>query len=155
MLHEHVHLVIEDGKVLNPEFGLTVSSLKDGDYVALIMDDTKNRSLPQMKYLFGVVLRAVSDTLPEHPSVDALYRYFERLYAPSHVCNLPGGQRFEYRNLKSEKAIEVNKVVERIVHHITTEWGIDILPRKKVTAPEAKELWAGAYTEQWNLPLSN
>ena len=67
---------------------------------------------------------------------------------------LPGGEKYEYFNLKNEKASEMNEVIERIIHHVNTEWGIKVMLKDKTKMPEAKELWAGAYTEQWNLPLS-
>lgn len=155
MLHGQAHLIVQDGKVLNDAMTLVSERLKDGDYTVLIMDDNRNRSLPQLKYLFGVVLKTISDQLPEHPSVDALYRYFEEVYAPLHTCNLPRGEKFDYFDLKNEKASEVSKFIESIVHHATTEWGIQILPRDEINKPEAKELWAGAYTNQWNLLSRN
>ena len=49
---------------------------------------------------------------------------------------------------------EMNEVIESIIHHARTEWGIEIVSKDKIKMPEAKELWAGAYTDQWNLPLS-
>lgn len=154
MLHGQARLIVQDGKACTSATNLAFEQLSDGDYTVLIFDDTKNRSLPQLKYLFGVVLKEISEKLPTHPPVDALYRYFEEIYAPIHTCNLPGGERFEYFSLKNEKASEMNEVIERIVHHVSTEWGIKIESRDAVKLPEAKELWAGAYTEQWNLPLS-
>ena len=75
-------------------------------------------------------------------------------YTDIHVCDLPGGEKYEYFNLKNEKASEMNEVIERIIHHVNTEWGIKVMLKDKTKMPEAKELWAGAYTEQWNLPLS-
>lgn len=155
MLRGQARLIVQDGKAANSETLSVLSSLKDGDYTVLIMDDAKNRSLPQLKYLFGVVLKTIAEQLSTHPPVDALYRYFEELYAPIHVCDLPGGEKYEYFNLKNEKASEMNEVIERIIHHVHTEWGIDIMSKIQTQMPEAKELWAGAYTEQWNLPLSD
>lgn len=154
MLRGQARLIVQDGKAATTETDMAIQTLKDGDYTVLIMDDAKNRSLPQLKYLFGVVLKTISEQLPAHPPVDALYRYFEEIYAPLYICDLPGGEKYEYFNLKNEKASEMNEVIERIIHHVLTEWGIDIMPKAKTTMPEAKELWAGAYTEQWNLPLS-
>lgn len=154
MLRSQARLIVQDGRAATQEINRAVNALKDGDYTVLIMDDTRNRSLPQLKYLFGVVLKVISDKLLDHPPVDALYRYFEEVYAPIHICNLPNGEKFEYFNLKNEKASEMNEVIERIIHHAATEWGIEILPKDEIKKPEAKELWAGAYTEQWNLPLS-
>ena len=154
MLHGQARLIVQDNKAAKQEIELAIGNLKDGDYTILIMDDTKNKSLPQLKYLFGVVLKTISEQLPTHPPVDALYRYFEEIYAPIHVCDLPGGEKYEYFNLKNEKASEMNEVIERIIHHVNTEWGIKVMLKDKTKMPEAKELWAGAYTEQWNLPLS-
>ncbi len=67
--------------------------------------------------------------------------------------NKAAKQEIEF-NLKNEKASEMNEVIERIIHHVNTEWGIKVMLKDKTKMPEAKELWAGAYTEQWNLPLS-
>lgn len=102
-----------------------------------------------MKYLFGIVLKAISDDLPDHPPVDSLYRYFEEVYAPMHTCNIHG-EKYEYFDLKNEKSIEVNDVIEKIIRHAETEWGITgILTRDELKAPEAKELYAEAYASQW------
>ena len=155
MLRGRAHLIVQDGRAANSETDLAIKDLKDGDYDVLIMDDAKNRSLPQLKYLFGVVLKTISDGLQTHPPVDALYRYFEEVYAPLHICHLPGGEDYEYFDLKNEKATEVSKFIESIVHHAAEEWGITIAPKDATKLPEAKELWAGAYAEQWNLPLTN
>lgn len=48
----------------------------------------------------------------------------------------------------------MNEVIESIIHHVNTEWGITVETKDATKLPEAKELWAGAYTEQWNLSLS-
>lgn len=152
MLRSQARLIVQDGRAANQEIDWSIGSLEDGDYTVLFMDDTKNKSLPQLKYLFGVVLKSVSEQLPTHPPVDALYRYFEEIYAPMHTCNLPDGEKYDYFNIKNEKASEVNEFIESIVHHVSTEWGIKVMPKDKTKLPEAKELWAGAYTEQWHLP---
>ena len=154
MLHGQARLIVQDGKACTEATHLTFDNLPDGDYTVLVFDNAKNRSLPHLKYLFGVVLKEISEKLSTHPPVDALYRYFEEIYAPIHTCDLPGGEKFEYFSLKNEKASEMNEVIESIIHHVATEWGIKIESRDAVRLPEAKELWAGAYTEQWNLPLS-
>lgn len=152
MLRGQARLIVQDGKAANQETDWAIGSLKDGDYTVLILDDTRNKSLSQLKYLFGVVLKSVSEQLPTHPPVDALYRYFEEIYAPMHTCNLPDDEKYEYFNIKNEKASEVNEFIESIVHHVSTEWGIKVTPKDATKLPEAKELWAGAYTDQWNLP---
>ena len=154
MLRSQARLIVQDGKAATQEIDRALEHLKDGDYTVLIMDDARNKSLPQLKYLFGIVLRTISDKLPSHPPVDALYRYFEEVYAPIHICNLPNGEKYEYFNLKNEKAAEMSEVIERIIHHAAIAWNIEITSKDEINKPEAKELWAGAYTEQWHLPLT-
>ena len=62
MLHGQARLIVQDNKAAKQEIELAIGNLKDGDYTILIMDDTKNKSLPQLKYLFGVVLRTIAYT---------------------------------------------------------------------------------------------
>lgn len=127
----------------------SVKELRDGEYGYLIFDKERNKALPHLKYLFGIVLKTISDNLPDHPTVDALYRYFEEVYAPIHTCKIHG-EKYEYFDLKNEKSIEVNDVIEKIIRHAETEWGITgILTRDELKAPEAKELYAEAYAAQW------
>ena len=94
----------------------SLENLPDGEYKFLIYDEAKNRSLPQLKYLFGIVLKQISDALPEHPKIDALYRYFEEVYAPIHVCTI-AGEKYQYFDLKNEKPIELDNVIRKIVQH--------------------------------------
>lgn len=121
---------------------------KEGTFPFLIFDENKNRPLPQLKYLFGVVLRTISDRLPGNPPIESLYRYFEEVYAPLHTTYI-NGEKFEYFDLKSEKSIEMDDVIERIIHHAAKEWGIKIPSRDKLTMPEAKELYSEASLEMW------
>lgn len=129
-----------------------VENLPEGEYSYLIFDGNKNRPLPQLKYLFGVVLKTISNSLPTHPSVDALYRYFEEMYSPIHISVIDN-KRYEYRSLKNEKAIEVNDVIDKIINHATEKWGIKIPTQDEICASESKEVYAGAYLEMWNKVL--
>lgn len=122
--------------------------LPDGNYNYLIFDNKRNRPLPQLKYLFGVVLKSISDALPGHPPVDALYRYFEEAFAPIHSCIICG-EKFEYFDLKSETSTEVDDVIQRIIHHAKTQLGIEIPDKESMKMPEAKELYTDAYAEIW------
>lgn len=133
----------ETGELLD-----SVATLPDGEYSFFIYDNEKNRPLPQLKYLFGVVLKTISDKLPGHPTVEALYRYFEEIYAPIHTTYI-NGEKFEYFDLKSEKSIEMDDVIDMIVRHAASQWNITIPKRDKLSAPEAKELYADAYVEMW------
>lgn len=125
-----------------------VAKLKNGEYGYLLFDKEHNKALPQLKYLFGVVLKTISDKLPEHPTVNALYRYFEEVYAPLHTCEI-NGEKYDYFDLKSEPSVEVNDVTEKIIHHAKVEWDIEITTKDNLKAPEAKALFAEAYANQW------
>lgn len=131
----------------------SVDQLPVGDYEYLIYDKRKNRSLPQLKYLCGVVLKTISDGLSNHPPIDALYRWFEQKYAPHHSCIIDG-QTFEYVDLKNENSVEMDYVIQRIIHHARQEWNISIPDRDMLKAPEARELYADAYAEAWKCILS-
>jgi hypothetical protein len=127
-----------------------LDNLPNGEYEYLIYDKLKNRSLPQLKYLFGVVLKTISNGLPDHPPVDALYRYFEEVYAPIHTCKIQG-EKYEYFDLKNEKSIEMDDVIERIIHHAATQWNITIPTKEEIREAEARELYIDAYAEMWKI----
>lgn len=131
-------------------------NLPEDEYEYVIYDKNKNRSLPQLKYLFGVVLKIISEQHPDHPPVDALYRWFEQVYAPLHSCIIEG-QEFEYVDLKNENSVEMDYVIQRIIRHAHQKWGIKIPDRDVLKAPEARELYTDAYAEVWKciLPTSS
>lgn len=145
---------IHDYETFPKELVKTVESLPEGKYNYIVYDDKKNPALPQLKYLFGVVLQTISNNLPTHPPVDALYRYFEELYAPVHTCII-NGQLFDYFDLKAEKSIEMNNVINDIIHHATSQWGITIEERDTLKAPEAAEVYMDAYIEMWKNLTNN
>ena len=101
-----------------------------------------------MKYLNGVVLKRISEELPEHPGISALYRYFEELYAPILKDEIDG-ETYEYFDLKSAKSSEMNEVIEKIIHHAKTKWNIEIITRDELKLPSASEPYADAYASQW------
>lgn len=141
-------VTVQDGNADSQELIDSLDNLKDGKYDFFIYDNNRNRSLPQLKYLFGVVLRTISDGLPDHPPVDALYRYFEEVYAPIHSCKIQG-EIYEYFDLKNEKSIEMDDVIEKIIHHAATQWNITVPTREEIRDAEATELYADAYAEMW------
>lgn len=143
-------ITIQEGNADLQELTDSLDRLPDGKYDFFIYDTQKNRSLPQLKYLFGVVLKTISNGLPDHPSVDALYRYFEEIYVPVHTCEIQG-ERYEYFDLKNDKSIEMDDVIEKIIHHAATQWSIPIPTRDEVRDAEAKELYADAYAEMWKI----
>ena len=142
---------VREGCTDTSSFLDSVDLLPNGEYGYLLFDTKKNRLLPQLKFLFGYVLRTLNEELPEHPKVEALYRYFEGLYAPVHICNIPNESRpFEYVDLKNELSAEMDYVIQKIIHHAKSEWGIDLMSRDLLQTPEARELYAGAYADTWN-----
>lgn len=141
---------VREGYADTDELLDSVDDLPNGEYGYLLFDKQKNRSLPQLKFLFGYVLPTISQELEGHPEPEALYRYFEEIYAPIHTCQIPGeDQTFEYFDLKNEPATEMDFVIGKIIHHAMSEWHIDLLSRDKLKAAEAQEAFVGAYAETW------
>lgn len=151
MIKGEFRLIKDNGETNSQGLVPVIDKLKDGDYTVMILDDAANRRLPQLKYLCGIVLKEISDSLPEHPPIDALFRYFEEYFAPEHICNLPGRKKYYYYNLKHESAIDLDKVTEDIIQYAKEEWGINVHSKKDMTFPEAKAPYAEAYSEQYNL----
>ena len=142
-------IIVHDGYADTEELLDSVDDLPDGEFGYLLFDKEKNRSLPQLKYLFGVVLKTISEQLEDHPSVDALYRYFEEIYAPILTCDIQG-ERFEYFDLKHAKSIEMDDVITKIIHHAKQEWGIEMPTRDELKSAEASEAYLGAYAHTWD-----
>ncbi len=141
---------VHEGYADTSELKEAVDILPDGEYGYLLFDKKKNRSLPQLKFLFGYILKTLSEELEGNPDTEALYSYFEELYAPIHSCKIPGEDKaFEYFDLKNEPAAEMDYVINAIIHHAKEEWGIDLLTRDQLKAAEASELYAGAYADTW------
>jgi len=128
----------------------SLDTLKDGKYLYLLLDKGKNRALPQLKYLFGIVLKTISENLPGNPPINALYKYFEELYAPIHTCNIKG-ERVQYADLKTEKSGVIDLVIKKIIHHAKTQYNIDVQTRESLKESEAREVYAGAYAEEWKI----
>ncbi|MBT9638199.1 hypothetical protein GPL01_04825 [Parabacteroides merdae] len=141
-------VTVNNGDVDLNEFKESLYDLSDGEYGFLIFDKEKNKTLPQLKYLNGVVLKRISEELPGHPGISALYRYFEELYAPILKDEIDG-ETYEYFDLKSAKSSEMNEVIEKIIHHAKTKWNIEIITRDELKLPSALEPYADAYASQW------
>lgn len=141
---------VHEGYADTSELKEAVDILPNGEYGYLLFDKKKNRSLPQLKFLFGYILKTLSEELEGNPDPEALYSYFEELYAPIHRCKIPGEENeFEYFDLKNEPAAEMDYVINEIIHHAKKEWDIDLLTRERLKAAEAAELYAGAYADTW------
>ena len=134
------HTVVDD-------FKQACAKLSDGNYLFVICDETKNRNLPYLSYLFSVVLKYLSDALPSHPNTTALYKFFEDMFAPIHT-SIINGKQFRYCELKSEKSTDVNEVIEKIVEYALNEWGIEVPRQEDMKDPENRELYSQAYLNQ-------
>lgn len=148
MIKEKGGFVVQHGRIDTQEMSASLHRLPDGDYEYWLIGQGKLPLLPQLKYLNGIVLKTISDSLPEHPSVGALYRYFEKLYAPVRSCQI-NGDTFEYRDLKSEKSVEMDDVISLIVHHAKVVWGINIPGRGEVSEAGDREPYMDAYYDDW------
>lgn len=147
-----------NGQIIGDELTTACDNLSDNkEYLFVIADDKKNRNLPCLSYLFSVVLKYLSDTLSDHPSTTALYKFFEDMYAPLHRCTV-NGEQFEYCELKSEKSIDVNNFIERVVEYASKNWGIEVPRNELLAKPENRELYSQAYLKQdidWNSVISS
>lgn len=136
------------GSLFADELKQALAKLPDNeDYMFVIVDNKPNRNLPYLSYLFSVVLKYISDSLPDHPSTKALYRYFEDMFAPVHTCTV-NGEQFEYCDLKSEKQHDVNNIIEMVVEYARKEWGIEVPQKTGLNTPELRELHSQAYLNQ-------
>lgn len=135
------------------EFEAACLKLPDNkDYLFLIADESKNRKLPYTTYLFSVVLPFISRQLPDHPSSTALYKFFEHKFAPVHPCTI-NGIPTRYQEIKSEKSVDVNNFIERVVEYALKEWSIDIPSTDELSQPANREFQSQAYLNQevdWN-----
>lgn len=147
-----------NGQIIGDELTTVCDNLSDNkEYLFVIADDKKNRNLPYLSYLFSVVLKYLSDTLSDHPSTTALYKFFEDMYAPLHHCTV-NGEQFEYCELKTEKSIDVNNFIERVVEYASKNWGIEVPRNELLAKPENRELYSQAYLKQdidWNSVISS
>ena len=147
-----------NGRLIADELNAVCDKLADNqEYIFAIADFKKARNLPYTSYLFSVVLTYLSKMLPDHPSTIALYKYFEDMYAPKHTCTI-NGKQFEYCELKSEKSIDVNNFIERVVEYASEKWGVEVPRNETMAKPENRELYSEAYINQdveWNSVISS
>ena len=136
------------GELQKKELDSVLDGLPDGEnFLFLIVDDKPNRQIPQLTYLFSVLLKAISQQLPEHPGTKALYRYFEDMFSPLHTCKI-NGETYEWTDLKREKATDVGKFIERVAEYARKRWKMDIPDVEGLKFPENREQYSLAYLQQ-------
>lgn len=136
------------GHLYVDELNAALDNLPDGeDFKFLIVDNKRNRALPYLTYLFSVVLKALSDQLPDKPPTKALYRYFEEIFAPEHTCTIDG-KAYTYQDMKSEKSNDFDVFIERIIDYSTKKWGVVFPEREELKDPKYREYYTQSYLEQ-------
>ena len=146
------------GILYDKELRQSIKDLPDNEnYLFFFCDDRKNRNLPSLSYLFSVVLKYISDNLPDHPTTESLYKYFEDMFAPVHTCSI-NGEVFKYTDAKREKQSDFNDFIERIIDYSWREWKIDVPDNDELRDPEHREFYVQAYAQQeidWNRFISS
>ena len=136
------------GRVFSPDYEKVCNSLPDNkEYLFVICDDNKNRNLPYISYFFSVVLGYISSQLPGNPTPTSLYKYFEDMFAPVHTVEIDH-EKFQYKELKTEKASDVNNVIEKVVEYALRHWGIDVPRSEEFKDPLHREIYSQAYLNQ-------
>ena len=142
-------LQIQEGDAELRRFKRRLLELDDGEYSIFICNKSKNKSLSQLKYLFGVVLRTIANELEgDRATVNDLYRFFERKYAPMKTVSL-NGEDLVVQDLKNCSSKEMGDVIEQIIRFADSELGITIGSREQLKEPEAQEAYVDAYNNQW------
>ncbi|RKU69523.1 hypothetical protein DWW91_11030 [Parabacteroides sp. AF17-3] len=125
-----------------------IRRLPDGEYSFFICDKKPNKTLPRMKYLYAVVLKTISDELPDHPKVEVLYRKFEKMFAPTRTTRLFKNE-FSYQDLKNCTSTELDEVIQKIIWFASENLSIKVMERLDFRPSEVTEAYVGAYNEQW------
>ena len=140
---------VENGDVEVRRIKRRISDLEDGEYSIFICNKQKNKSLSKLKYLFGVVLRTIANELEgDRATVNDLYRFFERKYAPMKTVSL-NGEDLVVQDLKNCSSKEMGDVIEKIIQFADKELDITIGSREQLKDPEAQEAYVDAYNNQW------
>ena len=122
--------------------------LPDGEYAFYICDKKPNKTLPRLKYLYAVVLKTISEELPDHPSTEVLYRKFEKMFAPARNTRVFRNE-FSYQDLKNCTADELELVIQKIMWFASENLGIEFFQRMDLKDPALTEAYIEAYNNQW------
>lgn len=153
------YMIVKDLSIIkcNGEYSIDLlrhelNKIPDGDYRVLVMDYQRNRALPFLKYLFGVVLKEIS--AQTNISVDGLYKFFERKFAPVRTVEIDG-EDFTFQDIKEEKSKILQDFTDNVIKYADQTWGIKITERSELQPKEAQAPYASAYTDQWREYISN
>lgn len=134
-----------EGVLYRDELMAALMKLPDNqDYEFLIVDKNRNRSLPHTTYLFSVVLPQISEQLPDHPPTEALYRYFEDMFAPLYDVTI-NGEEYQYSDLKREKTLIIGEFCEKIVDFAEKKWKIKVMSQEDLKDAKNSQLYSEAY----------
>lgn len=128
------------------EINQGIDSLLPGHYSMFLCDAKRNPTLPQLKYLFGVVLKIISKETGIEPT--DLYKIFEKKYAPKRVVTL-NGEEMIVQDLKSGSAKDMGLVIEQIIGFVDVELNITIPTRSETKEEIAQSFYVEAYNDDW------
>lgn len=136
-----------EGVLYDEELECALSKLPDNqEYEFLIVDKKRNRALPHTTYLFNVVLPQISEQLPDHPPKEALYRYFEDLFAPLYSVTI-NGETYDFSDLKREKTVIIGNFCEKVVDYAENKWGIKVMSQEDLQDAKNSQLYSEAYKQ--------
>lgn len=124
----------------------SMKKLEDGDYAVFICNKSKNKTMPQLKYLFGIVLKEISNNTGYE--VNDLYRMFEKMFAPKKVLEF-NNEEFITQDAKNLNAKDMGAFIEKIIHFASEELGIEIVSREDVKSPEAQGNYVDVENDYW------
>lgn len=140
-------IILKDGQPDLGELRSSVRDLPDGEYAFYICDKKKSKSLPAMKYLWGVVLKEIANYTGEYDA-NTWYLFFEQKFAPRKVVTVEG-EEVVVQEAKKLKAKEFSFFIEQIIEYANQFLGTNIAKRDELMQPEAQDMYVGAYDEMW------
>ena len=123
-----------------------VEQLLPGEYAFYVLDSKKNRSLQQLKYLFGVPLKMLSVETGYDPK--DLYRIVEHKFCPIKTITIKG-EEFIVQDIKQLTSKEMGTLIEELIKWMDVEFGIIVPDKEQVKDPLAADQYVTAYNESW------
>lgn len=123
-----------------------MEDLQDGEYAIYICDKSKSKTLPQLKYYFGVILRGISEVTGY--TQNELYRFFEKEFCPMNTIEIQG-KEVVIQDFKSLSSKAAGEVIERVIQWAGENLGLEFESREDLKDKDAEEAYVGAYNDQW------